>query len=54
MNRRVAAGRLSEVVGASGLETDRFMRTLEYIRMVTDRERLEAEGAQRLTLTPRK
>ncbi len=26
----------------------------EYIRMVTDRERLEAEGAQRLVLTPRK
>src|SRR5206468_9925880 len=28
MNRRVAAGRLSEVVGRGGLETDRFMRTL--------------------------
>ena len=28
MNRRVAAGRLSEVVGPGGLETDRFMRTL--------------------------
>jgi penicillin amidase len=28
MSRRVAAGRLSEVVGASGLETDRFLRTL--------------------------
>ena len=26
----------------------------EYIRMVTDRERLEAEGAQRLLLTPKK
>jgi len=26
----------------------------EYIRMVTDRERLEAEGAQRLVLAPRK
>jgi penicillin G amidase len=28
MSRRVAAGRLSEVVGRGGLETDRFMRTL--------------------------
>jgi penicillin amidase len=28
MNRRVAAGRLSEVLGAAGLETDRFLRTL--------------------------
>ena len=28
MNRRIAAGRLAEVVGRSGLETDRFMRTL--------------------------
>ena len=28
MNRRIAAGRLSEIVGAGGLETDRFLRTL--------------------------
>ncbi len=28
MNRRIAAGRLSEVVGAAGLEIDRFLRTL--------------------------
>ena len=28
MSRRVAAGRLAEVVGAGGLETDRFLRTL--------------------------
>jgi penicillin G amidase len=28
MNRRIAAGRLSEVVGASALDTDRFLRTL--------------------------
>ena len=28
MNRRIASGRLSEVVGRAGLETDRFMRTL--------------------------
>ncbi len=28
MNRRIAAGRLSEVVGAGGLEIDRFLRTL--------------------------
>ncbi|MCX7960014.1 MAG: penicillin acylase family protein [Burkholderiales bacterium] len=28
INRRIAAGRLSEVVGPAGLETDRFLRTL--------------------------
>ncbi|HVJ10106.1 MAG TPA: penicillin acylase family protein, partial [Burkholderiales bacterium] len=28
MNRRIGAGRLSEVLGAAALETDRFMRTL--------------------------
>lgn len=28
MSRRIAAGRLSEVVGAGGLETDRFLRTV--------------------------
>jgi penicillin amidase len=28
MNRRIAAGRLSEIVGPGGLETDRFLRTL--------------------------
>jgi penicillin G amidase len=28
MSRRIAAGRLSEVVGPAGLETDRFLRTL--------------------------
>jgi penicillin amidase len=28
MNRRLGAGRLSEVVGPGGLETDRFLRTL--------------------------
>ncbi|MGQ0652293.1 MAG: penicillin acylase family protein, partial [Betaproteobacteria bacterium] len=28
MNRRTGAGRLSEVVGAAALETDRFLRTL--------------------------
>jgi len=28
MNRRIASGRLSEVVGKGGLETDRFLRTL--------------------------
>lgn len=28
MNRRIAAGRLSEVLGPSGLDTDRFLRTL--------------------------
>ena len=28
MSRRIAAGRLSEIVGPGGLETDRFLRTL--------------------------
>ncbi|WP_215908895.1 penicillin acylase family protein [Phreatobacter stygius] len=28
MNRRIAAGRLSEIVGEPGLETDRFLRTI--------------------------
>ena len=28
MSRRIAAGRLSEVVGAGGLDTDRFLRTI--------------------------
>lgn len=28
MNRRIASGRLSELVGAPGLETDRFLRTI--------------------------
>ncbi|MBC7804338.1 MAG: penicillin acylase family protein [Candidatus Parcubacteria bacterium] len=28
MSRRIAAGRVSEIVGAGGLETDRFLRTL--------------------------
>ena len=28
MSRRIAAGRLAEIVGASGLDTDRFLRTL--------------------------
>lgn len=28
MNRRIASGRLSEVVGTPGLETDRFLRTI--------------------------
>src|SRR5262245_17590433 len=28
MSRRIAAGRLSEIAGPAGLETDRFMRTL--------------------------
>jgi len=28
MNRRIADGRLAEIVGAPGLETDRFLRTI--------------------------
>jgi len=28
MSRRIAAGRVAEIVGAAGLETDRFLRTL--------------------------
>jgi penicillin amidase len=44
MNRRIAAGRLSEVVGPGGLETDRFLRTLGVRRAAEENLRaLEAE-----------
>jgi penicillin G amidase len=32
MNRRIAAGRLAEIVGAAALETDRFLRTIGIAR----------------------
>jgi penicillin amidase len=44
MSRRIAAGRLSEIVGRAGLETDRFMRTLG-IRRVAQKN-LEHYDAQ--------
>jgi penicillin amidase len=34
MQRRIAAGRLSEALGASTLETDRFLRALDFYRRV--------------------
>ena len=44
MNRRIAAGRLSEVLGPAGLETDRFMRTLGVRRAAqASLEHLDAE-----------
>jgi penicillin amidase len=44
MNRRIAAGRLAEVVGPPGLETDRFMRTLGVRRVAeANLRRLDAE-----------
>ena len=44
MNRRIAAGRLAEVVGPPGLETDRFMRTLGVRRAAeANLQRFDAE-----------
>ena len=44
MNRRIAAGRLAEVVGPPGLETDRFMRTLGVRRVAeANLRRFDAE-----------
>jgi penicillin amidase len=49
MNRRIAAGRLAEVVGRSGLETDRFMRTLGVQRAAHANVRnLDADTRQHL------
>ena len=44
MNRRVAAGRLSEVFGAATLDTDRFLRTLGVYRVAEKTfEKLDAD-----------
>src|SRR5688500_7941466 len=44
MNRRIAAGRLAEVLGPAALETDRFVRTLGVRRAAqANLERLDAE-----------
>ena len=49
MSRRIASGRVSEVVGAAGLETDRFMRTLGVRRAAEANLRtLDAETRQLL------
>ena len=49
MNRRIGAGRLSELVGAGGLETDRFMRTLGVRRTAeANVERLDEETRRHL------
>ncbi len=44
LNRRVCSGRLSEIVGEQGLQTDRITRTLGFYRLgKTDYEKLEDE-----------
>src|SRR6185436_9407554 len=49
MSRRIAAGRLSEIVGPGGLETDRFLRTLGVRRAAAANLRsLDAETRQLL------
>ena len=49
MSRRIAAGRLAEVLGAGGLETDRFLRTLGVRRAAEANLRtLDAETRQLL------
>jgi len=47
MSRRIAAGRLSEILGRAGLETDRFMRTLGIRRVA---ESMELGGGRAVTL----
>ncbi len=46
MNRRIAAGRLAEVVGERGLEVDKFMRTLG-MRKVAERNAASLDVATR-------
>ena len=49
MNRRIAAGRVAEVVGPPGLETDRFMRTLGVRRVAeANLRRFDAETLRHL------
>jgi penicillin amidase len=49
MNRRIAAGRLAEIVGPGALETDRFIRTLGVRRAAEANLRsLDAETRRRL------
>ena len=49
MSRRIAAGRVAEVVGAGGLETDRFLRTLGVRRAAEANLRtLDAETRRQL------
>jgi penicillin amidase len=44
MNRRIGSGRLAEVLGASALDTDRFMRTLGLRRVASENlRRYDAE-----------
>lgn len=50
MNRRIAAGRLAEVVGERGLDIDRFMRTLGMRRVAEENSRvLTPEARQAMT-----
>lgn len=46
--RRVAQGRLAEVLGEPGLAADRFLRTLDLWSVTADEERLLSPEAQRL------
>ncbi len=48
MSRRIAAGRISEVVGRAGLETDRFLRTLGVRRAAQANVRNEDEKTGRV------
>jgi penicillin G amidase len=48
-NRHVTAGRISELVGASQLETDRYLRTMGW-RRVAEQEWAQATGAARTAL----
>lgn len=47
MNRRIAAGRVAEVVGERGLEIDRFMRTLGMRRVAEENAKVLSPEARR-------
>jgi penicillin G amidase len=47
MNRRIAAGRVAEVVGERGIETDRFMRTLGIRRAAEENVKVLSPEARR-------
>jgi penicillin G amidase len=47
MNRRIASGRVAEVVGERGLEIDRFMRTLGMRRVAEENAKVMSPEARR-------
>lgn len=49
INRRVGAGRLSEIVGPAGLDIDRLMRTLGF-RRLAEKQAAESTGLQKQIL----